>query len=125
MTRVLLIGIAPDAVDVTDPALPPGLTREKIAEGIASTLDDMRGRGWEADFCALRPDSIEPIIEKTLSEHSFDVVVVGAGIRMPPNNLLMLERVINAVLRGAPGAAIAFNTRPENTGDAAARWLGA
>jgi hypothetical protein len=34
MTRVLLIGIKPEAVDVSDPDLPPGTTTEKIAAGI-------------------------------------------------------------------------------------------
>jgi hypothetical protein len=31
--------------------------------------------------------------------------------------------VINAVHRAAPGATIAFNTRPDDSADAAARWL--
>jgi len=33
----------------------------------------------------------------------------------------MFEAVINAVHRAAPGAAIAFNTHPEDSADAAAR----
>lgn len=37
MTRVLLIGIHPDAVDVTDASLPSGLTQDKIAAGIGQT----------------------------------------------------------------------------------------
>jgi hypothetical protein len=41
----------------------------------------------------------------------------------PPRNLPMLETVINAVHRAAPGATIAFNTHPEDSADAAARWL--
>ncbi len=49
--------------------------------------------------------------------------MVGAGVRLPPPSLLMFEAVINAVHKGAPDAAIAFNTRPEDTADAAARWL--
>jgi len=32
---------------------------------------------------------------------------------------------VNIVHRAAPAAAIAFNTRPEDTADAAARQLGA
>ena len=34
MTRVLLIGIKPEAVDISDPDLPPGTMAEKIAAGI-------------------------------------------------------------------------------------------
>ena len=49
--------------------------------------------------------------------------MIGAGIRLPPHSLSMFEAVINAVHRAAPDAAIAFNTRPEDSADAAARWL--
>ena len=35
----------------------------------------------------------------------------------------ILEALVNAIHRAVPGAAIAFNTRPEDTGAAAARWI--
>jgi hypothetical protein len=35
----------------------------------------------------------------------------------------MFEVVINSVRKAAPGAAIAFNTRPDDSADAAPRWL--
>ncbi len=54
--RVLLIGIKPDAVDTSDPDLPPGITQEKIAEGIEVALSDMRNRGWQPEFCSILPD---------------------------------------------------------------------
>jgi hypothetical protein len=50
-------------------------------------------------------------------------VVIGGGVRIPPKNLLLFETLVNAVHKAAPNAAIAFNTRPEDTADAAARWL--
>jgi len=34
-----------------------------------------------------------------------------------------LEALVNAIHRAAPQTAIAFNTRPEDTGAAAARWI--
>ncbi len=37
MVRVLVIGYAPDAVDFTDPAIPPGLTEVIVTEGIKRT----------------------------------------------------------------------------------------
>jgi hypothetical protein len=49
--------------------------------------------------------------------------VIGAGVRLPPNRLALFEAVVNAVHRAAPSAAIAFNTRPDDSADAAARWL--
>ena len=56
MTRVLLIGIKPEAVDFSDPDLPSGLTAEKIAAGIDVALSDMKARGWEGAFCSILPD---------------------------------------------------------------------
>jgi hypothetical protein len=123
MTRVLLIGIKPEAVDFSDPDLPPGLNAEKIAAGIEATLADMKARGWETALCAILTDgNIEATIAESLAER-WDCVVIGGGIRMPSKNLALFERVINAVHRGAPDAAIAFNTSPNDSADAAARWV--
>ena len=123
MTRVLLIGIKPEAVDTSDADLPPGTTAEKIAAGIDATLSDMKARGWEAAFCSILTDaSAEATIAASLAEH-WDCIVIGGGIRVPQKGLPLFERVINAVQRGAPGTPIAFNTSPNDTADAALRWL--
>ena len=123
MTRVLLIGIKPEAVDFSDLDLPPGSTLEKIAAGIEATLSDMKARGWEPKFCSILPDeSAEATIAASLSEQ-WDCIVVGGGIRIPSRGLKLFERVVNALHRGAPGTPIAFNTSPNDTADAAARWL--
>ena len=54
--RVLLVGYDPQTVDFSDPALPPGMTAEKIDAGIQLALKQMAGRGWQADVCFIRPD---------------------------------------------------------------------
>ena len=123
MTRVLLIGLKPEAVDFSDPELPPGSTLERIAAGITASLADMKARGWEAAFCSILPDdSAEGTIARSLDD-PWDCVVIGGGVRIPSRNLPLFERVVNAVARGAPGTPIAFNTSPGNTADAASRWL--
>jgi hypothetical protein len=122
VTRVLLIGIRPDAVDTSDPSLPPGLTEEKIAAGIEATLSDMRGRKWEAEFCSIHPATAREDVEKSLATR-WDCIVVGGGIRIPPANLELFEIVMNTVIGVAPGTPIAFNTSPENSADAAQRWI--
>ncbi len=123
MKRVLLIGIKPEAVDVSDPDLPQGTTAEKIAAGIDATLSDMKARGWEGVFCSILADySAAATIAVSLAEH-WDCIVIGGGIRIPSRGLALFERVINAVHRGAPKTSIAFNTSPNDTADAAARWL--
>ena len=61
---------------------------------------------------------------KQLAGKAYDCVVTGRGTRIPPNSLLLFEQLVNAVHRAAPGAAIAFNTTPQDTADAAARRFG-
>ena len=124
MTRVLLVGQQPETVDFTDPVLPPGMTAEKLHAGIGLALKQMAERGWRADLCLIQPnETAGPEVERTLTAQAYDCVVIGAGIRLPPHSLSMFEAVINAVHRAAPGAGIAFNTRPVDSADAAARWL--
>ena len=124
MTRILLVGYDPETVDFSDPALPPGMTVEKVHAGIAVTLKHFAERGWEADVGYIRPDKTAgPAVERQLAAKSYDCVVIGAGVRLPLRGLALFEAVINAVHKAAPGAAIAFNTRPDDSADAAARWL--
>jgi hypothetical protein len=126
MTRVLLVGYDPEAVDFSDSALPPGMTAEKIRAGIAVAMNQFAERGWEGDVFLFRPDeTVGPALERYLASKSYDCVVIGAGVRLPARGLALFETVINAVHKAAPSAAIAFNTRPEDTADAAARWLAA
>ncbi len=124
MARVLLVGYDPETVDFSNPALPPGMSAEKIPAGIALALKQMTERGWEGDVCLIRPDETAgPTVERHLASANFACVVIGAGVRLPPQGLALFEAVVNAVHRAAPAAAIAFNTRPEDSADAAARWL--
>jgi hypothetical protein len=126
MTRILLLGLDPETVDFSDPALPPGMTVEKVRAGIAVALKQFTDRGWESDVCYIRPDETAgPTVERQLRSTNYDCVVIGGGVRLPPRNLALFEVVINAIRKAAPGAAIAFNTRPDDSADAAARWVAA
>lgn len=124
MTRILFIGQKTDTVDFSDSALPPGLDATTIDAGIAEAVRMIAARGWQADVCLIAPDDpgIAQIDER-LHATSYDCVVIGAGLRIPPGGLVLFEKVINAVHRGAPQAAIAFNARPQDSAAAVARWL--
>jgi hypothetical protein len=124
MTRILLLGYDPATVDFSDPALPPGMTAEKIHASIEVAMKQFASRGWDADNCFIRPDETAgPTVERQLASSTYDCVVIGAGVRLPPRLLSIFEAVINAVRKAAPRAPIAFNTRPDDSADAAARWL--
>jgi len=124
MTRVLFVGQKPETVDYSDPAIPPGFNAEKINAGIAIAVAAIKERGWQADICMIPPDDTAgPILEKQMASATYGCVVIGGGLRLPPKSLWLFEKVVNAVHKAAPNAAIAFNTRPEDTAEAAARWL--
>ncbi|WP_242183862.1 hypothetical protein [Sphingomonas sp. CARO-RG-8B-R24-01] len=125
MTRVLFVGQKPETVDFSDPALPPGFDADKINAGIAIALEKIRERGWHGDTCMITPDaSGGAMLAKALRDAAYDCVVIGGGLRLPPRSLALFEMVVNLVHKTAPDAAIAFNTRPEDTAEAAARQLG-
>jgi hypothetical protein len=78
--------------------LPPGMNAERIHAGITLALKQMAERGWHADLCLLRPnETAGPDVERRLKAQTYDCVVIGAGIRLPPHSLSMFEAVINAV----------------------------
>ena len=104
MSRVLLVRYPPEAVDYSDPALPPGLNAEKVRAGIDLAMQQMRDRGWQAESSLVRPDeSAVPEVERHLRAAAYDCVVIAGGIRIPPRGLLLFEAVLNAVHKAAPG----------------------
>jgi hypothetical protein len=124
MTRILFVGQKPETVDFSDPSLPPGFDADKINAGIAVAVAKIEERGWQGDTCMIRPDETAGrLLEEQLRGARYDCVVIGGGLRIPPKGLALFERIVNVVHKAAPGAAIAFNTRPEDTAEAAARQL--
>jgi hypothetical protein len=124
MARVLVIGYAPDAVDFSDPALPPGMTAEKVAAGLRQDGENMRARGWEAEHLMIRADDrLRQTILDRLAAARYDCIVIGGGVRLTTRRVPELEIVVAAIRQGAPDTPIAFNASPSSSGDAAARWL--
>jgi hypothetical protein len=124
MTKILFVGQKPETVDFSDPSLPPGFDAEKINAGIALGVKKIEERGWKGDTCMITPDAAgSSMLEKALAGANYDCVVIGGGLRIPPKSLALFETVVNIIHKAAPNATIAFNTRPEDTADAAARQL--
>ena len=125
MARVLLIGIDPDEVDFTDPALPPGLNAEIIRRGVAISLEALKAAGREAVQAYLPANAEAAVLtlEAELARASFDCVVIGGGVVMPPRNRRLFEGLLNTIGRQNPTPAIALISRPEDAPDAVARVL--
>jgi hypothetical protein len=114
--RVLVIGLDPYRV-------PGPWDPQPVADGIEVGRSRFVRHGVGAVFCLVGldgSDDVEAVLTAALCAQTWECVVVGGGMR---NQLELFERVINLVRRNAPGAAIAFNSTPADTFEAAARWV--
>ncbi|KQX34364.1 hypothetical protein ASD04_17155 [Devosia sp. Root436] len=119
---VLAIGIDPAFVDLSTM---PGFTADVVRAYLDAQINRIAEFGYDVESCLIDlGDTAERVVEKALRSKSFDCVVIGAGLREPPELLLLFEKVINLVHTLAPGARIAFNSNPTDTAEAAERWLG-
>jgi hypothetical protein len=121
-TAVVIVGLEPERANL---APFPGLTVEKLKAGINAAGEALRALGFEIGSCMIPPEVevAEAMVEAYLSKHRADVVVIGAGVRTAPEQLLLFERLINLVHRHAPNARICFNTQPGDTVQAVQRWV--
>lgn len=114
--RVLVVGFDPVAI--------PGLDAEGINAAIVRGQARFDALGIQSDLCLVALDgNAETMIEEALARNDYACVVIGGGIRKPEPLLEFFEKVINLVRQHAPAAAIAFNSSPEDSADAAQRWL--
>lgn len=112
----LVLGLDPVTIEGYDPA------------PVLEALDRGRRRfdelGIPHAMCLVPlDDTAEGTMVEYLQREPWECVVVGGGIRKEEALLEFFEVVINLVRRHAPQAAIAFNSRPDDGADAAARWV--
>ena len=114
--RVLVIGL--------DPVRIPGWDPEPVVAAIARGQARFKELGIDADMCLVAPDEdVEAAVVAALTANDYACVVVGGGIRKHEPLVLLFEQVVNLIRRHAPGAALAFSSTPDDTADAALRWL--
>ncbi|MFI0453613.1 hypothetical protein [Actinomadura sp. 6N118] len=114
--RVLVVGLDPAKIEGWDP--------EPVQAAVARGQDRFDEHGIEADMCLVALDEDpEGAIVAALTRKKYACVVIGGGIRKQEPLLELFEKAVNLVRQHAPDAAIAFNTSPEDSADAALRWL--
>ena len=117
--RVLVLGLDPYRVPGPwDPA--------PVAAAIDAGLAKFDAHGVGVEACLLPLDGSEDpeaLMQAALQAHAWECVTVGGGLRHSDDQVELLEQAINLIRRYAPDAAIAFNSAPESTYEAAARWL--
>ena len=118
---VLAIGIDPVFLDFTTL---PQFTPEMFRSHIEAQIGRLRHLGYDVESCLIDlGDTAEETTAAALESKRFDCVVIGAGLRLPPERLLLFEKIINLILRLAPQASICFNTTPADTAEAVQRWI--
>ena len=121
---ILIIGEDPARMDFSAPDAPPGMTAQKVTDGLEGSRDRLRAAGHEAEIL-LTGDvaTVEAEAAAKLRERSWDVIVIGAGLRILPPMADKFEKLINVLHREAPAARLAFNSQPNDSDTAALRWL--
>lgn len=119
---VLIIGEETRYVDFA--AAKPGTTPESIMSGLNASIAQLKAAGHRADLL-LTDDgaTAADVVTRHLRVNAFDVIVIGAGLRVLPGNTLLFEKVMNAVHAEAPHAKLAFNEAPDDSARAAMRLL--
>ena len=119
--KVLAVGLDPAFVDFT--AIPQ-FTPDMFRSYIDAQLDRLRNAGFDVVSCLIDTgETAETVIVAALKASHVDCVVIGAGLRLPPERLPLFENVINLVHTLAPTARICFNTTPADTAEAVRRWI--
>jgi len=116
--KVLLVGIDPFLIDFSTEefAAFPGLTAAKVEIGIKGSIQQLNQTGYEADLCWVDFGlTAANVLEKKLKQTLFDIVLIGAGIRMPEKNYILFEELLNVIHQYAPNAKLCFNTGPGDT----------
>lgn len=117
--RVLVIGLDPYRV-------PGPWAPEPVAEAIETGVARFAEHGVGVETCLFGldgSDDVVTVVGDALRARPWECVVVGGGLRKDEDQIGLFEQVINLVRRHAPDAAIAFNSTPSDTFDAAARWI--
>jgi len=121
MQKVLLVGWHPDVVDFEKW---PELTSEKLNQGFETERSRSNDLGIDARWQLIR-DAETGAREMTdeLGNETYDVVLIGAGVRKDDDHFLTFGTLVNVIHEHAPRARIAFNTNPSDAADAIQRWI--
>lgn len=115
-----MVGWHPTVVDY---AKYPGLTESKLEGLLKADEKKLNDLGYNASIGFIfSGESATDQLIATLKEATFDVVLIGAGVRKDDDCFLLFEKLINVVHEYAPRARIAFNTGPIDSDAAVQRW---
>ncbi|WP_149535659.1 hypothetical protein [Siccirubricoccus phaeus] len=121
---ILIIGEDPAEIDFDAPDAPKNMSAARIMDGLNGSLARLEAAGHAAALLLTKDaETVEAQVSAALAGASYDVIVVGAGLRTLPPMALQFERLMNVLHERAPRARLAFNSQPGDSDVAAMRWL--
>src|ERR1043165_1644771 len=112
MPRVLALGLDPVFADYTQM---PGLNADLVRAFIDAQLARLSNAGYDVVSCLVDlGETAEAETARQAAQRTFDCVLIGAGLRAPPQ-LLLFEKLLNLIRVQAPSAKICFNTSPADS----------
>jgi len=122
--HVLAMGLDPEVVDFSRVVI-PGLTKEILAAAIEGERVKLEALGYRVRMLLIDTGkTAEATVRQTLEQQRYDCIMIGAGVRVAPDQFLLFEKLINIIHRhAAPSTRICFNTRPDDSVEAVQRWV--
>ncbi len=124
--NVLLVGLQPTLINFAEPdyAAFPGMDASKVQAGLDADVSGLMYLGYNAQLCLTDfGKTVEQTMATELEREHSDCVLIGAGVRTIGKNVLLFEKLINAVHQHAPQAKICFNTKTADSLAAVQRWV--
>ncbi|MFJ3693638.1 hypothetical protein ACIPW9_05910 [Streptomyces sp. NPDC090052] len=122
---MLIVGLDPALVDdaPSSRAAFPEIDAEAVRAGVAAGRARLKELGFTVDVCPLDYGrTAEAVYRAALSRKDYDIVVIGAGIRLDPALTPLFEVLVGTTHELAPGAKLCFNVSPSTTVEAVQRW---
>ncbi|TPL46553.1 hypothetical protein [Mesorhizobium sp. B2-4-6] len=123
---ILIIGEDPAQIDFDAPDAPKDMTARKVMDGLNGSVARLQEAGHRATLLLTKDAAtVERQTIEALSGTTYDVIVIGAGLRTLPRMAEQFERLVNVLHERAPSAKFAFNSQPADSDQAAMRWIDA
>ncbi|GAB2818386.1 hypothetical protein [Streptomyces daliensis] len=122
---MLTVGLDPALVDdaPSSRAAFPEIDAEAVRAGVAAERARLEELGFTVDLCLLDYGrTAEAVYRAALSGKDYDLVMIGAGIRLDPALTPLFEILVDTTRELAPGAKLCFNVSPSTTVEAVQRW---
>ncbi|WP_328471777.1 hypothetical protein [Streptomyces sp. NBC_00448] len=122
---MLTVGLDPALVDdaPSSRAAFPEIDAETVRAGVAAGRARLEELGFTVDLCLLDYGrTAEAVYRAALAAKDYDIVMIGAGVRLDPALTPLLEVLVNTTHELAPGAKLCFNVSPFTTAEAVQRW---